>query len=78
MSKLEEVLKSLIVPNEKVKEVRKLRNDNQEILSFSEKINYKLHDKTTWAAIGLAAYYIVDKDYFNAFNQVMQITQGWF
>lgn len=74
--KLSETIIDLIVPNDNVKDVRSVRNDNLKSLSFSEKVNYKLHDKTTWTALALIGFYVYDKNYSGALTELFNIIQG--
>lgn len=46
-----------IIPTESVEYAREKRNEVTGNLSFSEKVNYKLHDKTTWVALALIGFY---------------------
>lgn len=75
---LTETIKNLIVPTENVKSVRSVRNDNLKTLNFTEKLNYKLHDKTTWTAFALIGFYIYDKNYTGAVTELFNVIQGAF
>lgn len=76
--KLSETIVDLIVPSDNVKDVRSARNDNLKNLSLSEKVNYKLHDRTTWTAFALIGFYVYDKDYTSAITELFNVIQGAF
>jgi hypothetical protein len=46
-----------IVPTQNVEHARTIRKEVTGNLSFSEKVNYKLHDRTTWVAVALIGFY---------------------
>lgn len=63
----------VVIPTEQVQEARESKKTQMKALNFSEKINYKLHDKSVWAGVGLVAYFVYSKDYLSAFNELMQL-----
>lgn len=71
----ESVLNTLkvVIPTEQVQEARESKKTQMKALNFSEKLNYKLHDKTTWASVGLIIYFAYTKDFLSAINELAQL-----
>jgi len=71
-----EKIVDVILPSENVSQVRKIRKENLEKLSITEKVNYKLHDKTTWASIGLIGYFAFTQNWGAVITEVIAVIGG--
>ena len=62
-----------VLPTESVIDARKSKKDHMKGLSWTEKLNYKLHDRTTWLSIGLIAYYAYTQQWGGVAGEVFPL-----
>ena len=62
-----------VIPTEQVKDAREVKNYNMKNLSFSEQVNYKLHDKTTWVSIALIGFYAFSQNWGGVVTEVLPL-----